>query len=218
MKFLAILMASRVLIASPIEEAVNYPDVYQFHDVMPEKVQGWSRYEFFFDELFRTKDIQTAIEVGVWLGNWAVYAGKYLKSGAKLYAVDHWKGSPEHHNDPAYRDLIPTLFHQFLSNVIHRGLQEKIVPVRMDSLEAAKFFVKNGLKADLIYIDAGHDYKSVLTDLRAYYRLLAKDGIMCGDDWHWGGVQEAVKYFAGEKLLTIYNEGNFWSFYDWKNL
>ena len=48
------------------------------------------------------------------------------------------------------------------------------------------------LKADLVYIDASHDYDSVLLDISLW--LPRARMAICGDDYdaHWPGVGQAV--------------------------
>ena len=106
---------------------------------------------------------------------------------------------------------LPYLFQQFLSNVKHAGLTDKIIPVRMDSLEAAKTL---NIQADLIYIDASHDTASVITDIMSWYPHLKTDGVMCGDDWLWDTVRLAVQICARRFGKKIYSEENFWCFID----
>ena len=67
-----------------------------------------------------------------------------------------------------------------------------------------------GLKADLIYIDASHDYELVKKDLNAWIERLEKDGVFCGDDWNWGGVRQAVIEFSEQRGFPITSIDNFW--------
>lgn len=197
---------------STIEEILpdKYPEVYNI-EPLPTFIHGWGRYKFYFDPLLKRKKIQTAVEIGCWFGNWTIYIAKQLDEGSKLYAVDHWEGSIEHKKS-AYKTWLPTIFQQFLSNMINENLQKKVIPVRLDSIEASKIFKENGIKFDLIYIDASHDYNSVKKDLEAWYPLLAEEGIFCGDDWQGQGVSRAVKEFSKKIGKPVYPKGNFWTF------
>ncbi len=160
---------------------------------------------------------KTIIELGSWLGASTRHIAKCLPEDGLIYAIDHWKGSTEHNNSDRtdLYQLLPTLYDQFLSNCIHSKLTHKIIPKKMTSLDAAKTLK---LKADLIFVDAGHDEKSVYQDLVAWYPHLKKDGILCGDDWFWNqtpnksySIQEAVNRFAKEKKLYIEIYGSsFW--------
>ena len=190
-----------------------YPEVYQSIEVLPLNLHGWHGHEKEVLEIFAKKEIRVVAEVGSWLGKWTVFVADLLPQDGTYYAVDHWKGSPEHHNPGTLEyTFLPTLYQQFLSNVIHYGLTEKVVPVRMNSLDAAKLFKKLNIFPDLIYIDAGHDYRSVLADITAWYPLLNKGGIFCGDDWNLGDLSKAVRSYASKHRLKVLVEGEFWWF------
>jgi hypothetical protein len=91
----------------------------------------------------------------------------------------YWLGSVEHQSSP----ILPTLYEQFLSNVVHAGLTHIIIPMRMSGLQAATWMDSMEVKPDLIYIDASHDIPSVLADLSAWFPFVKGHGILCGDDW-----------------------------------
>lgn len=190
-----------------------YPEVYETTEIMPEFLEGWHTYSFFFDPLLKERHFDVVVEVGVFLGRWTVNVAKQLSPGARFFAVDHWLGSEEHKTaDAREKPWLDSLYPQFLSNIIHNGLTRTVVPVRMDSLSAAKKFKESNIYADLIYLDAAHDYVSVIQDLTAWFPLLKNGGVFCGDDWHWGGVQRAVTQFAKKNKLIVKSIGNFWHF------
>lgn len=184
----------------------NMPEPYASINVLPFDPHGWFGNAQFLDEIFRKKEIKIVIEVGSWLGCSTRHLANILPDEGVLYAVDTWLGSPEeayHMRDPR----LPYLYQQFLSNVIHANLTQKIVPIRMKSIEAARAI---NIKADLIYLDAAHDTNSVLQDIAIWYPHLKKDGVMCGDDWSWDTVRVAViqqSKLLGKKVNHI---GNFW--------
>jgi hypothetical protein len=160
------------------------------------------------------------IEIGSWVGGGSTrYIGSVLKrynrlSGATqnqkatLYAVDTWLGSLEHQpGQSAYDPILPQLYEQFLSNMIHWRLTDVVVPCRMTSLEAARTL---DVHPDLIYIDGDHSTAAVYADLNAWYPVVKGHGILCGDDWLWDSVRAAVEKFAAENNLHLYSAGNFW--------
>ena len=101
-------------------------------------------------------------------------------------------------------------FQLFLSNIKYAGLTHKVVPVRMYSVMAAQIL---DIKADLIYIDAAHDYQNVLDDIMAWHPHLTQGGVMCGDDWSlYEGVSKAVLQAAKELNVKVYGVDNFWWF------
>jgi predicted O-methyltransferase YrrM len=188
-----------------------YPEIYKQVEVLPYFCHGWNKYNVIFDSLLAQQKFKTVIEVGVFLGNWTMYIAKSLPPGSRYFAVDHWEGSEEHHvPGTVENECLKNFYQQFLSNIIHTGLTDKVIPVRMNSLEAAKKLQQLNIQADLIYIDAAHDFIAVLQDLYAWFPLLAPGGMFCGDDWHYGGVQQAVKMFAEKKGLKIIINNNFW--------
>ncbi len=181
-----------------------YPEVYQNVTVLPFDPHGWYGHHAVFRKLIRKSRAKVAIEVGSWLGASTRDIAKLLPGNGVVYAVDTWKGSVEHQpGEPYTHPAIHYLFQQFLSNVIHEGLQGKIIPVRAASIEAAERLAQLNIKADFIYMDAAHDYNSVYQDLRAWYPFLREGGIFCGDDYTWPGVAQAVQQFAQENNLHI---------------
>lgn len=180
------------------------PTPYNSIKILPPYYHGWFVNQKQFDNIFSNNDISVVVELGSWLGASSIYIARKLKEGGKLYAVDHWKGSIEHQN-PNQKDvlhLLPTLYEQFLSNIIHANLTNIIIPIKNTTLEAAKNL---SIKPDLVYVDASHDEESVYQDLKAWYPKLAYNGIMCGDDWPLLPVRKAVQRFASEKKINIFH-------------
>jgi predicted O-methyltransferase YrrM len=192
--------------------SAELPKPYDTVEVLPFDEQGWFSNAEPLKECFLEKNIQTVIEVGTWLGSSARFFGREVGTEGKVYCVDNWTGpiNPTAKELAAYnthRDRLPTLYQQFLSNVIHANLTDRIVPVRMDSLEAAK---QLNVFADLIYIDAAHSEEAVFSDILAWAAHLNPDGILCGDDWHWDEVRKGVERGAMFLGKNIDVRGGFW--------
>ena len=184
------------------------PPPYDTAEILPFVDHGFYSNAEQIETLIKKRMVRTIIEVGSWLGTSTRHMASCLPENGVVYAVDHWKGSSEH--QPGASAWIPEvehLYEYFLSNVIQAGLAHKIIPVRMESVEAAKHLQ---MKVDLIYIDASHETKAVYADLEAWYPHLKKHGVLCGDDWAWDSVQKAVKRFAKKNELRIKASGNFW--------
>lgn len=180
------------------------PEPYRSIQVLPYDPHGWFVNAQQLDMFLKTRNIKTIIEVGSWLG----CSTRYLASSIDgvVYTIDTWLGSPDEvelMNDPR----LSYLYQQFLSNVIHANLTDKIIPVRMKSIEASNAL---NVKADLIYLDGAHDLNSVFADIFHWMPHLAEDGVMCGDDWLKAPVRQAVVHYAnlhGKKVNAV---GNFW--------
>lgn len=181
-----------------------YPQVYDTVELMAFDAHGWYIHHNKFQSLISNNQVKVAIEVGSWLGASTRDIAKMLPEDGVIYSVDTWQGSVEH-QPGASNYYIPNnlLFSQFLSNVIHAGLQNKIIPVRLSSVEAALQLAPLNLKADFIYIDAAHDYESVKQDLYCWYPYLKEGGIFCGDDYPYEPTGQAVRDFAKENNLTL---------------
>jgi predicted O-methyltransferase YrrM len=156
------------------------------------------------------------VEVGSWKGWTAIEIASQLRRmelDAAVVCVDTWLGSVEHWDGSApswdVRPLLkhgyPTLYFQFLANVMHKGCSDLIVPLPNTSANAAKLLARHRVSADLVYIDASHEEEDVYRDLCDYWRLLRPGGVMAGDDWHarWYGVICAVNRFVKEHRLPL---------------
>lgn len=165
-------------------------------------LQGWGSTSGVFKKYFDIINPKLVIEVGSWKGASAIHMAKTLREkydDFEIVCVDTWLGSVEHWEGGAggFLDSMKngrsTIYHQFLSNVIHEGLTDYITPFPIDSLNAAEFFKRKNIKADVIYIDAGHEYMSVKCDLYEYSHVLINGGYMIGDDWHHEPIKRAAR-------------------------
>jgi predicted O-methyltransferase YrrM len=190
-----------LIFALPLRADLREP--YSLIHDLPFDDHGWFGNAAPLTELIVAKNPLLVIEVGSWLGCSTRFLAESIDPNGHVYAVDTWRGSSEHQKDPRLSDL----YQIFLSNVKHAGLTEKITPVRMESLEAARAL---NLQADLIYIDAAHDTKSAYNDIIAWNKHLTDGGVLCGDDWSWGSVRLAVQKAAKELHYTVHTSGNFW--------
>lgn len=190
----------------------NLPSPYcDLQEILSFNGHGWYSNGAWIEKLMSQNKIFTVIEVGSWLGASTRHIATLLQPNGKVYAVDTWEGSIEHYENQAWKNMLPTLYDQFLSNIVHAQLTDRIIPVRATSLSAAVELKKKLNKVDLIFIDAGHDTESVLNDLNAYWPFVENNqGILCGDDWSWETVRAAVIMFAQVYELTLYADDNFW--------
>lgn len=188
----------------------DLPEPYnQLEEILPFDPQGWYGNKKPIKRLITENGVQVIVEVGCWLGASTRHMAECLPKNGKVYAVDHWLGSAEHQPGAACtREDLSKLYEQFLSNVIHKKLTHKIIPIRMASVDAEKAL--SDVKPDLIYIDASHETEAVYQDLTIWFPHVQGHGILCGDDWAWPSVRKAVERFAEEKQLAIEAKGSFW--------
>ncbi len=190
----------------------SLPPPYNTVEILPPYTfEHWFVNQKQLRTLISEHNVSEIVELGSWLGASAIWMAREVGPSGKIYCVDHWKGSVEHHrpNRKNIRRLLPRLYQQFLSNVIHAGLTDVIVPVKMSTALAAQ---KLEVIPDLVYVDAAHDEISVFRDITQWYAKLPSGGIMCGDDWPREGVNRAVRRFAKKHGIRFHSSGNFWSF------
>ena len=196
-------------------------NIYDFKELSPLFLQGWHGDSNLFHKLIDENNPTIIIEIGTWLGLSAINMASYCKQkgyNTKVYCVDTWLGNYEWHtsDDPQVnmrlRNGYPQVYYQFLSNVIHSGVQDIITPFPNTSSIMSKYFKQHDVKSELIYIDASHEYFDVLRDLECYYELLSENGVIFGDDYQWGGVREAVNAFASQIGREVHVfDNNFWT-------
>ena len=198
-------------VAAQLSQRIHGVDVFAgFVPTFAEDMQGWNSRAGIFSEIISSARSQVVIDVGVWKGASTIYLAQLLREhgiDGAVIAVDTFLGSPEHWiTGTAEFDLIPRrhgiplLYEQFLSNVVRNQVRDLIVPFAQTSQNAALILRRQGISADLVHIDAAHDYESVLHDARAYWDILAPNGFLLGDDYHvtWPGVVAGANQFAKE--------------------
>lgn len=81
--------------------------------------------------------------------------------------------------------------------------------MRMTSVEAAailreQIIVKRErAMLDFVFIDGDHRREAVLADLNAWWPLVRRGGMMCGDDFVWPSVRLAVREFIDIHKLPL---------------
>ena len=80
---------------------------------------------------------------------------------------------------------LPTIYQTFIANVTAKGLQEFVVPLPVDSYSAYEILKRKGIKPDLVHIDGGHEYQSVMQDLNNWSQLLSPEGAIIMDEYIW---------------------------------
>lgn len=162
-------------------------------------IAEWNRIEGWFD-LAKAVAIQTyvkqlprnatVVELGSFHGRSSVAIAAVLTEGSRLFCVDHFQGSAEHHE----MDLdLAGMKQTFTRNIETFGVSDRIEILDATTLDAASRF--ESAAADLILLDAAHDYESVAADLRAWYPKLKPSGYLFCDDYdpRWPGVMQAVQ-------------------------
>lgn len=193
--------------------------------------QGWmdDRFRATFAAFLEPRDRArplTVVEVGTWKGRSAFAMAEIAKSlgfaRTTILCVDTWLGAPEFWtwglNDPTRglsfrrKDGYPTVFYTFTRNAKALAHDDVIAPLPISSVQGADVLAHYEILADVVYVDAAHEYDSVRADLRAYWDRVAPGGVLFGDDYAcWPGVTRAVDEFAAEKGLAPAVAGVVWT-------
>lgn len=130
------------------------------------------------------------VEIGSWSGRSAcAFAQNTLGT---VHCVDTWADNA-YGSAPAEQTCHP----EWLWTAFNRNTADykNIHPLRMNSVEGAAWARTAGIMFDCIFVDAGHNYEDVISDILAWQPLLVPDGILCGHDYaeYHPGVMQAVR-------------------------
>ena len=183
-------------------------------ELRPKQITGWSLAHYYvYSKMVELSHATVVVEVGSWRGLSAcllAHALKQQQRGGVLFCADTWLGSIEFWNltstngmpdltrDMSLVNGAPTVYHTFMSNMVHAHVSAYIVPMPMTSSMAARLL--DGVGVDLIHLDAAHEYDDVKQDLRLWLPRLNRCGVLLGDDYmeYWPGVVRAVDEFVQE--------------------
>ena len=179
-------------------------DKYQLRG-QPSPIKMMCSRLFTLPKIFRKCGFTLGVEVGVERG---VYSKKLceLVPNLKLYGVDPWQ-IYEGYRDHVGQDRLDLFFQE---------TRERMKPfnyqiIRDFSVNAAKRFEDESL--DFVFIDAAHEYESVVEDIAAWAPKVRKGGIVSGHDYmnlgHTGmngvitpyGVKQAVNEWVEKKKI-----------------
>jgi hypothetical protein len=177
----------------------------------PVDLQGWNSDDPLFADLIASVRPARIIEVGTWKGASAIAMALLLKKErikGEVVCIDTflgWPGAPM-----LLRNGFPTLYWQFLANVVKSDVTDIITPFPQTSDLAATWLNAERIKAGLVYIDGAHGFAQVYDDLHRYWPLVEVGGCLFGDDYDRDDVSRAVGLFARISRLPFDVIGGKW--------
>lgn len=136
----------------------------------------------------KDKDPKTGAEIGVKEGRFIHFMLETFPC-LTMYAVDPWEDQPG-----ANEDYIGWNWNQIYQQYRQKiaGNENRVIELREYSDSAADNVPDGSL--DFAFIDAQHDYESVLKDIEAWYPKIKEGGLLCGHDYdnNFKGVCRAV--------------------------
>lgn len=159
-------------------------------------------------------------EIGCWTGHsTSILARRAKEIGSYVYVIDNFEGNEgtplaEFSKDNSVRDM-------FIENMKEEDLFNNIILHTADSNKAYQYL--SDKKFSLIFIDAGHKYSEVKSDLTHYLPKLITGGIICGHDYesdtydeahveedYVNGKHHGVIKSVNEILGKVEHEGRMW--------
>lgn len=176
-------------------------------------VDGWCDYRDLYSIVAKhIPEGAEIVEIGSWQGQSIIHLCQRLQDlnkPATVHCVDTFKGEE---NQPAHTDIVAahggSILGKFMENVSAADVSDMIRVTVGDSAESASKFADASL--DFIFIDAAHDYDSVVKDVAAWYPKLKPDGIFAGHDYPWHEVKKAVDEHATANGYSVKQHGRCW--------
>ena len=169
------------------------------------QIQGWmgdQELEYLYEMVVLAPDNAVIIELGAWKGKTTAYLYHAMHDDQIVCTVDTWLGQPDLRHTSHGEVMQGDIFLEFMENM--KGLDvyplwyESGVPgptyLRMFCDDAALLFPERSIYA--VIVDSDHN--QVGNDVQVWSPKIALDGILCGHDWAWEGVQDKL-----EPLITI---------------
>lgn len=149
---------------------------------------------------------KTIVEVGSLLGASVAWMAK-ANPEAMFYCIDTWIDPGFPVAGPIQRDRFGAqmLYEQFLTNILAEGIENRVSPIRMTSTLGLKALARAEVKADMVYVDGGHDYSEAYVDLVYCLPILAPGGVIIADDVNddFPGVEQACRLFAEQEGFAM---------------
>src|SRR5687768_13145877 len=167
--------------------------------------QGWFNHGPQMLALLEQTRPQVVVELGSWLGASAIAMARVVRRwGGTVTCVDTWCGElDEHGASPDPTGKSPLMILSCARAMVQAGVSASLRLIPATTREAAKHW--RG-PIDLLYVDAGHGYSDVLTDLEAWVPHVRPGGVIAGDDYghpRYPGVQWAWDEFEQARGLSL---------------
>ncbi|KAL9229025.1 hypothetical protein vseg_004543 [Gypsophila vaccaria] len=198
----------------------NFPPAHVAGLLKTKRIKGWGSTGSVFETLIRKTRPKIILEVGTFLGASATHMAELTRQlglSTQILCVDDFRGWPGFRDRVNYVPAINgdvLLFYQFIQNVVSLDLTGSITPIPFSTGSALTKLCELGVMADLIEVDAGHDFHSAWSDINMAYKLLRPGGVMFGHDYFTAydnkGVRRAVDLFAKVHGFKISTDGQHW--------
>lgn len=157
-----------------------------------EEIFGWFDFDNVYKHIVETFEEGHFVEIGCFLGKSSAFmVVEIINSGKKIKfdmvdTFEKWEGVNNSYNQ--FKENNPIIF--------QKKYKDQFRVLKASSVFVSKMYNDNSL--DFVFIDACHDYDSVLNDIMAWYPKVKQGGILSGHDFAdaYQGVKKAVKDFS----------------------
>jgi len=175
-----------------------------------------------FLDIVQQKNPKSFLEIGVFHGvtarNVCELMFKNHGDNFNYIGIDIFDDSDNYRNEvvpsKTFNNPIKTFYFKYIkkqnpySIVAVKDLLSKFkTNIKLIEGNTNKIFHNLDLKnIDFIFIDGGHDYKTVKNDLEQSYKIINKTGTILCDDWNLSqapGVREAINDFSKEQNINF---------------
>lgn len=198
----------------------NFPPAHISPLLREKRIKGWGSNGAVFENLILQVRPKTIIEIGTFLGASAIHMAQLTRQlglATQILCLDDFRGWPgfqEQFRDIKMLNGDVMLLYQFMQNVAYINETESIIFVPFSTGSTLLKLCEWGVFADLIEVDAGHDFHSAWSDINRAYKLLSPGGVIFGHDYFTSadnkGVRRAVNLFARVNGLKVRVDGQHW--------
>ena len=137
---------------------------------------------------------RTVVEVGSYEGSsaWWIMNNLLQSPESRLFCIDVWTG-----------DDGEALFSSFKANLAELANANQVEVIRDWSQNALRDLIRRQVKADLLYIDGGHDAPTVLRDLVTGFDLVKVGGLVICDDYLWNDARWGGNRTLGRPKIAL---------------
>ena len=175
--------------------------------------------DFFLDHVFQRKP-KNFLEVGIFHGVTSrnvcdllnsIHGNNYSFTGIDLFSKESEKSKDEFVPKTKFSNPLKTFYYNYVIRLEPYSIEsvEKLLKKYKNNINIIKGNSNKVLKElnldnfDYVFLDGGHRYETVLSDLKSLTKVIEKDGVILCDDYdltYAPGVKKAI-----DEYVLLYN-------------
>ena len=149
---------------------------------------GWKTWDKYLSQYVGKK--VKILEIGVYEGVASCWFLEHIMTNkkSKLYCIDTFEGSAEY-TDVNFSNVEKT----FYKNIKKTGREDQVIVLKGYSFDKLIKLNRKKTMFDIIFIDASHEARDVISDAVLSWKLLKENGTLIFDDYKWTNLKQ--EYF-----------------------